>query len=122
MATDERVAGGRGAGADEAPSSQPQAHQLLTVTEVAQFLRFTPESVYQLVHRRKIPYVKVCGALRFKRSDIDAWIEECTFRPGPKKEPKTQGRTKKPQIKKSSKVLTDVMQMVEQSRRKYLET
>ena len=93
------------------------------MTEVAQFLRFTPESVYQLVHRRKIPYVKVCGALRFKRSDIDTWIEECTFRPGAEERTKNTREDQEATDKEeASRVLTDVMQMVEQSRRKYLET
>jgi excisionase family DNA binding protein len=99
-----------------------EGHQLLTAVEVAEFLRFTAKSIYQLVHRGKIPYVKVSGALRFNRSDIVAWIEECTFRPGSKKELKTGRRTKKPQTKRSSKIPADVERMVEQSRRKYLET
>jgi excisionase family DNA binding protein len=119
---DRRVGAGPETVDDGIQSGALDGNQLLTAVEVAAFLRFTAKSIYQLVHRGKIPYVKVSGALRFNRSDIEAWIEECTFRPGPKKEPKTQGRTKRPQIKKSSKVLTNVMQMVEQSRRKYLET
>ncbi|MGD0663134.1 MAG: helix-turn-helix domain-containing protein [Syntrophorhabdales bacterium] len=96
-------------------------HQLLTAAEVAEILRFAVGSVYQLVHRKKIPYVKICGALRFRKSDIEAWIEKCTFRPGQKEEPRKQGGTKRPRTKKSSKARTEVTQMVEQSRRKYLD-
>jgi excisionase family DNA binding protein len=109
---------------DGIQSGTIEGHQLLTAVELAEFLRFTAKSIYQLVHRGKIPYVKVSGALRFNKSDIEAWIEECTFRPGQetKREQKTKGRTKKPQRNKGSKMLTEVERMVEQVRRKYLET
>ena len=107
----------------DAPTPDPSVvHELLTVAEVAELLRFTVESIYQLVHRKKIPYVKLSGALRFKKSDIFGWIEECTFRPGQKKEQRAERKHRKAQTKRSSKMSPDVQRMVEQSRRKYLET
>lgn len=49
--------------------------KLLTVDEVAKFLRFSKQGVYQLVFRKKIPAVKISKrALRFRESDILRWL------------------------------------------------
>jgi excisionase family DNA binding protein len=92
--------------------------RLLTVEEVAQLIQFAAKSIYQLVHRRKIPYIKISGALRFRRSDIETWIEENTFKPQLKTKSEKVSR---PKARKSSRKLTDVDRIVEQSRRKYLD-
>ena len=92
--------------------------RLQTVEEVAQFIRFSAKSIYQLVHRGKIPYVKVSGALRFKTSDLETWLEENTFRPQVKTK---DHRIIRPKIRKSSRTLTDVERMVADSRAKYLD-
>lgn len=50
--------------------------KLLTVSEVASLLSIKKISVYGLVNRKKIPYIKVSGRmLRFDRSEIVAWLE-----------------------------------------------
>lgn len=93
-------------------------NRLQTVEEVAQLIRFSAKSIYQLVHRGKIPYVKISGALRFRRSDLETWLEENTFKP----QAKIKGdRTSRPKARKGSRMLTDVERMVEQSRTKYLD-
>ena len=71
---------------DSATTPQEEARaldkdRLQTVEEVAQFIRFSAKSIYQLVHRGRIPYIKISGALRFKTSDLEIWLEENTFRP-----------------------------------------
>ena len=47
----------------------------LTVKEVAMLLRVDEKTVYRLAKKRALPGFKVAGAWRFKRDDIDAWIE-----------------------------------------------
>ena len=48
---------------------------VMTVREVAAFLNVHEKTVYRLAQRRELPAFKVAGAWRFKREDIDLWIE-----------------------------------------------
>lgn len=47
----------------------------LTVKEVAQYLKFSPDLIYKLAQQGKIPASKVGTAWRFKREKIDQWME-----------------------------------------------
>jgi excisionase family DNA binding protein len=47
----------------------------MTVREVANYLNVNEKTVYRLAQRRELPSFKVAGAWRFKREDIDLWIE-----------------------------------------------
>ena len=48
----------------------------MTVRQVADYLNVVPKVVYQLVQQGALPGFKVAGTWRFKRTDIDGWIEE----------------------------------------------
>lgn len=50
--------------------------RLLTVTEVAVWISFTPKGVYALVEARRIPFIKVSNRVRFLRSDVLDWLTE----------------------------------------------
>lgn len=47
---------------------------VMTVKEVAQYLRVNQRTVYRLAVDRKLPGFKVGATWRFKRADIDGWI------------------------------------------------
>lgn len=47
----------------------------MTVRDVAVYLNVNEKTVYRLAQRRELPGFKVAGAWRFKRKDIDLWIE-----------------------------------------------
>ncbi|CAN7599927.1 helix-turn-helix domain-containing protein [Variovorax paradoxus] len=47
---------------------------VLTVKEVADYLRVNQRTVYRLAVERRLPGFKVGATWRFKRGDIDAWI------------------------------------------------
>ncbi len=47
---------------------------VMTVQEVADYLRVNQRTVYRLAVGRKLPGFKVGATWRFKRSDIDSWI------------------------------------------------
>jgi excisionase family DNA binding protein len=47
---------------------------LLTPDEVAELLRVSKTSVYRLVERREIRFYRVCGLLRFSRSDVEQFL------------------------------------------------
>lgn len=49
---------------------------VMTVKEVAEYLRVNQRTVYRLAVDRKMPGFKVGATWRFKRADIDGWIAE----------------------------------------------
>lgn len=49
---------------------------LLTVEELAEYLSIPKQSVYILRHRRKAPpALKLGGLVRFRKSAVDAWLQ-----------------------------------------------
>lgn len=50
--------------------------KILTIKEVAEYLRLVEKTVYRLASERKIPAFKVGGSWRFKKAEIDKWIEQ----------------------------------------------
>jgi len=49
--------------------------EILTLPEVAQLLKVAERTVYTMAQRGEIPAFKVRGQWRFKRLDLDQWIE-----------------------------------------------
>ena len=49
--------------------------EILTLPEVAQLLKVNDKTVYSLAQKGVLPGFKVGGQWRFKREDLDAWIE-----------------------------------------------
>lgn len=47
----------------------------MTVRTVATYLNVDEKTIYRLAKRGEIPGFKVAGTWRFKKDDIDAWIE-----------------------------------------------
>lgn len=52
------------------------ADEILTLPEVAKLLKVAEKTVYTTAQRAEIPAFKVRGQWRFKRADIDSWIEQ----------------------------------------------
>ena len=50
--------------------------EILTLPEIAQLLKVAEKTVYTMAQRGEIPAFKVRGQWRFKRVDIDRWIEQ----------------------------------------------
>ena len=48
--------------------------RLLTVDDLAELLQFKKQSIYNLVHKGKIPFIKVGTSLRFKIKDIEEYL------------------------------------------------
>ena len=49
---------------------------ILTIKEVADYLRVTERTLYRLAQEGKIPAFKDRGSWRFRRNDLDLWIRE----------------------------------------------
>jgi excisionase family DNA binding protein len=56
-----------------------ESERLLTPAEVAEWLQVSKKSIYDYCDSRRsktfLPHVRVGGSLRFRRSDIAAWLE-----------------------------------------------
>jgi excisionase family DNA binding protein len=50
--------------------------QILTLKEVAAYLKLAEKTAYRLASEGKLPGFKVGGSWRFKCEDLDAWIEK----------------------------------------------
>lgn len=50
--------------------------EILTIREVAEYLKINEKTAYRFAAEGKIPGFKVGGAWRFKRNDIEKWIEK----------------------------------------------
>jgi len=52
--------------------------EILTLPEVAALLKVAEKTLYTMAQRGEIPAFKVRNQWRFKRTDIDSWIEKKT--------------------------------------------
>ena len=50
--------------------------EILTIREVADYLKVTERTIYRLAAAKQIPAFKVGGSWRFSRADIDSWIKQ----------------------------------------------
>jgi excisionase family DNA binding protein len=57
------------------PSSTAD-NSIMTIGEVADYLKVTERTIYRLAGAKKIPSFKVGGSWRFSKADIDAWIKK----------------------------------------------
>lgn len=51
------------------------SEEILTLKEVADYLKLAKKTAYRLAAEGKLPGFKVGGSWRFKSKDIDKWIE-----------------------------------------------
>jgi len=47
---------------------------ILTIKQVADYLKVTERTIYRLAAGKQIPAFKVGGSWRFRKADIDSWI------------------------------------------------
>jgi excisionase family DNA binding protein len=50
--------------------------EIMTVKELAAYLRVGPNTIYRMVKRRQLPVFFVGGGQRFERTAVDQWISE----------------------------------------------
>jgi len=49
--------------------------ELLRVSEAAKLFDVTASSIYSWIERGKLPYYKLVGTIRLKRSELEEWFE-----------------------------------------------
>jgi excisionase family DNA binding protein len=52
---------------------------LLTIDELASYLKVTKRTIYEWLKKKKIPAVKLVGQWRFRKEKIDKWLESHTL-------------------------------------------
>ena len=48
---------------------------LMTIDDLANYLKVTRRTIYEWLKHNKIPAVKIVGQWRFKKDKIDAWLD-----------------------------------------------
>lgn len=56
----------------------PDSDQVMTIHEVASFLKFSDSKVYRLVKRGELPSKKIGGQWRVWRPALEAYLEQKT--------------------------------------------
>jgi putative molybdopterin biosynthesis protein len=51
---------------------------IMTVHEVAEYLRMSEAKVYRLAKERQIPVVRIGKTWRFRKDLLDDWLIQCT--------------------------------------------
>ncbi|MGE5144481.1 MAG: helix-turn-helix domain-containing protein [Acidobacteriota bacterium] len=51
-------------------------NEILTIDEVAEYLRLTPQTIYKWAQEKRIPAVKLGKEWRFRRTVIDKWFDD----------------------------------------------
>ena len=47
----------------------------LTLKELARYLKISKSTIYKMVDQGKIPALKIANQWRFKKGDINSWLE-----------------------------------------------
>lgn len=50
--------------------------EIMTLQEVSEYLKIAEKTLYGYVQKGILPGIKICSAWRFRKSDIDAWLDE----------------------------------------------
>ena len=53
-----------------------QNQNIMTIKQVAEYLKVSPRTIYKLVKEGAIPTFKIMNMWRFEQSQIDQWIHE----------------------------------------------
>ena len=61
-------------------SNQKKSDELtiLTVREVAEYLRLSETKVYRLVKEHQLPVFRIGKSWRFRKDLLDDWLSQCT--------------------------------------------
>ena len=57
-------------------TSPTHDHEILTLEEVALYLRLKPQTIYRWAQEKRIPAVKLGKEWRFRKSILDRWLDE----------------------------------------------
>lgn len=50
--------------------------EMLTVNEVAEYLRVNPQTVYRKAKAGELPAVRIGRVIRFRKAELEAWLDQ----------------------------------------------
>ncbi len=50
--------------------------EIFTVETLSKYLNVPTKKIYDMTHLKEIPFLKVGRGLRFRKSEIDSWLQE----------------------------------------------
>ena len=56
-------------------------NDVMTVSEVAEYLRVNPQTVYRKAKVGELPAVRIGRAIRFRRSELEDWLKAVRAEP-----------------------------------------
>ena len=56
---------------------------VMTVTEVAEYLRVNPQTVYRKAKAGELPAVRIGRAIRFRKAELEEWMKTGSVGPRP---------------------------------------
>jgi len=65
-------------------------NEMMNIEEVAKYLKMSERAIYDWVKSNKIPAFKLGNTWRFKKSEIEGWMESNRTGPSPKSFPVTE--------------------------------
>ena len=77
----------------ETPESGEEFPEVMTVAEAARYLRLAEQVLYRHVRAGTVPASRVGKTIRFKKSVLDAWLEESAWRTVGRKPPRKKKQT-----------------------------
>ncbi len=51
------------------------AQEILTIKQVAEYLQLNEKTIYRMVKTKGIPFFKVGGSIRFRKTIVEKWID-----------------------------------------------
>lgn len=54
--------------------------ELLTVNDLADYLKISTSKIYKMTSEKEIPHIKIGNTLRFDKKTIDKWLSEKNIR------------------------------------------
>lgn len=66
--------------------------EILTISELAQYLKVKPLTVYRWVKAGKIPTIHLDRNLRFRKSSVDKWLNKKEETPKPAVSKRREGK------------------------------
>lgn len=82
---------------------QEQQQNLLTVSEVSNYLQIKQKTIYAKAEAGEIPCYRIGRLIRFSKNEIDEWLESCRSGNNPKTDQQKIRRNKR----KSSKLINN---------------
>jgi excisionase family DNA binding protein len=64
------------------PGPEASHNEILTLEEVAAYLRLKPQTIYKWAQEKRIPAAKIGREWRFRKSVIDRWLDDQMFGDG----------------------------------------